>query len=123
MPNGGGPLSHFHRNFFNTTLPFGFLAGVIFPKPDDGLLELVESAHLPAVQAAQEREQPGAMMRIGRIEHSQAMVFSESYFVKGAYKPGKILDGEHWLGAYMKCPHIKQSALQAALSASPRNFS
>ena len=92
MPNRCGSLPHFNGNFFDTIMPFGFLGGFIFPKPDDGLLELVESAHLPAVQAAQEREQPGAMMRIGRIEHSQAMVFSESYFVERAYKPGKILN-------------------------------
>jgi hypothetical protein len=117
-----GPVSHFYRDFFNRFLRFNFLNGLSFPKPDYGLLELAESADLPAMKAAQEREEAGAMMRIGRIEHSQPLLFSESDFVESADEPGNILDGEDWLGAYMKCAHIQQSPIHTAFSASPGNF-
>jgi hypothetical protein len=101
---------------------FSFLSRFSFPKPDYGLLELVEGADLPAMKAAQEREQARAMMGVSRIKHSQAMLFSESDFVESADEPSKILDGEDWLGAYMKRADIKQSAVHASLSASPCNF-
>ena len=68
----------------------GFLGCFSFPKPGDSFLEIAEGSHVPAVKAAQEREEAGAMMRIGRVQHSQALLFSESDFVEGADEPGKI---------------------------------
>jgi hypothetical protein len=79
-----------------------FLASFRLPKPDDGLLELIESAHLPAVKVAEEGEKAGAMVRISRIKHRETMLFSESQFVEYADKLGEILQGEDWLGAYVE---------------------
>jgi hypothetical protein len=117
-----GAASHFHRNFFNTFVRFGFLDRFGIPKPEDGFLELAECADLPAVKAAQEREETRAMMRIARIKDSQALLSSESDFVERADESGKILDRQGRFGALMKRTHINQGAVHAALSASPRNF-
>jgi len=43
----------------------GFLARLGLPKPDESLLEFVESADLPPMEVAEESEKASTMMRIG----------------------------------------------------------
>jgi len=54
-----------------------------------------------------EAVQASAMMRIGRIKHSQTMLFSEAEFVECADEPGEILEGEDRFGANMNGPQIQ----------------
>jgi hypothetical protein len=75
------------------------------------------------MEVAEESEKASAMMRVGRIKYRQTMLFSESHLVECADKANEILEGEDWLGAYMKRPHIQQSAIDAPFSAGPGNFS
>src|SRR5882672_1109643 len=66
------------------------LAFLAAGKPHHGVLKIPKGSHRPAPQHADQREHPGAMMRIAGMEDGQTLVLHESEVLEGAHQRGQI---------------------------------